>query len=219
MTTTYMASSLPRARRRAGASMARPAAPPRRPRRSRRGLACRAHRGLATERFGRRRLDRAVVASAPSTAAVTRALARMTVRQIVSSPRARYASARSGSLILAITRGMPNTCLPSWAAMALRLSPSVSAMSRSAMLGAGRALDVLVGAAAAHGDAAERRRQAVEGARWSTSITVTCSPRWSSSAAVRAPTRPQPMMITLMACVPAPPSRRAGTRPARSSCA
>ena len=86
------------------------------------------------------------------------------------------------------------------------------------LLGAGRAHDVLVGAVAADGLAAERRRQAAEGARGHVD-DHDVSPRWSSSAATRAPTRPHPTMITLMACVPAPSSRRAGTRPARSSCA
>ncbi len=47
--------------------------------------------------------------------------------------------------------------------MALRLSPSVSAISRSHISAPAAALDVLVAAAAAHRDAAERRRQAVEG--------------------------------------------------------
>ena len=52
--------------------------------------------------------------------------------------------------------------IATWAAMTLRLSPSVSARKASAPLGAGLAQDVLVGAVAADRLALELPRQAVE---------------------------------------------------------
>ena len=84
------------------------------------------------------------------------------VRQSVAIPRSAYASARTGSLILAID-------LPDAERLVGQLGGhhvAVVALGHRdedvGALGAGPAEDVLVGAVAADGVAAERRRQAVE---------------------------------------------------------
>ena len=86
------------------------------------------------------------------------------VRQIVAMPSSVYASARTGSLILATTLVTPNVSVASWA----RHDVAVVALGQGAgtvgALGAGPPQRVLVGAVAAHGVARGSRRQAVEGA-------------------------------------------------------
>ena len=73
-----------------------------------------------------------------------------------------YASARTGSLILATTFSTPNVSAASCAAKALRLSPSVSAKNKSAFSVPSAAQHVLVGAVGADGLAREVRLEPAE---------------------------------------------------------
>ena len=76
-----------------------------------------------------------------------------------------YASARTGSLILATTFSTPKVSAASCAANALRLSPSVSAKNQSAFSVPARLKHVLVSAVGADRLAGKVGLEAVEGVR------------------------------------------------------
>ena len=86
------------------------------------------------------------------------------MRQIVSRPSERNASARSGSLILATTRGHPEGVLGHLGGQRVAVVALGEGHHEVRHLGAGTALDVLGGAVATHRGARERLGQPVEGA-------------------------------------------------------
>ena len=93
------------------------------------------------------------------------------------------------------TRLTPKTCLAIWLAMMLRLSPCVAATNASARSMPARLQHFLVDAVAQDRGALEvgpRRLNADD----LMSMIVTSWPAWVSISASRAPTRPQPMMMT-----------------------
>src|SRR3954453_17943511 len=113
------------------------------------------------------------------------------VRQIVDSPSIVYASARTGSLILATTFLTPNVSAASCAANALRLSPSVSAKNHSASsIPTRRSTSSSVPSArtACPGKSGSRRLNASV----LMSTIATSWPARASRSAIPAPTRPQP---------------------------